>query len=148
MYTYPLNYCTVNPKFGSWIRIATNLERNKKIVNMLCARGQMQVLCTEGLFFMFCWPCISIYSFKEKPTWSTIYLQHISSNTSTCFRRIYSPSSGGTPCKYNSWYLLFSLDDCLLSWLGWNPARTTSFGFLGCEDVLQDKQFLMFQRIA
>jgi len=35
--------------------------------------------------FMFCWPCISIYSFKEKPTWCTIYLQYISSNTSTCF---------------------------------------------------------------
>jgi len=66
---------------------------------------------------MFCWPCISIYSFKEKPTWCTIYLQYILSNISTCFRCIYSSSSGGTPYGYN-WYLLFFLDDCLLSWQG------------------------------
>jgi len=36
-------------------------------------------------------------SFKENPTWCTIYLQYISSNISTCFGCIYSPSSGGTP---------------------------------------------------
>ena len=41
-------------------------------------------------------------SIKEKPTWWTIYLQYISSNTSTCFGRIYSPSSGGTQRGYNS----------------------------------------------
>jgi len=46
-----------------------------------------------------------------------IYLQYISSNTSTCFGCIYSPSSGGTPYGYKNWYLLFFLDDCLLSWL-------------------------------
>jgi len=46
--------------------------------------------------FFFCWLCISIYLFKEKPTWCTIYLQYISSNTSTCFGRIYSSSLGGT----------------------------------------------------
>jgi len=50
-----------------------------------------------------------------------------SSNTSTRFGRIYSLSSGGTPYGYNNWYLMFFLDDCLLSWLGWssNPATTT-----------------------
>jgi len=57
--------------------------------------------------FMFCWLYISIYSFKGKPTRRTIYLQYISSNTSTCFGRIYSPSSGGTPYGYNSKYQLF-----------------------------------------
>ena len=51
----------------------------------------------------------NMYSYKEKPTWYTIYLQYITSNTSTCFRRIYSPSSGGTPYGYNNWYLLFCL---------------------------------------
>ena len=50
---------------------------------------------------------------------------NISLNTSTCFGRIYSPSSGGTPYGYNSWYLLFFLDGCLLSWLCWNPTSTT-----------------------
>jgi hypothetical protein len=40
----------------------------------------------------------------------------ISSNTSTFFGRIYSPSLGGTPCGHNNWYLLLFLDDCLLSW--------------------------------
>ena len=30
------------------------------------------------------------------------------------------------PCVYNNWYLLFFLDDSLLSWLDWNnPTRTT-----------------------
>jgi len=47
----------------------------------------------------------------KKPTWCIIYLQYISSITSTCFGRIYSPLSGGTPNGYNSWYLLFFLDD-------------------------------------
>jgi len=63
---------------------------------------------------------VSVYSFKEKPICCTIYLQYISSHTSTGFWRIYSPSSGGTPYGYNNWYLLFFLNDCLLSWLGWN----------------------------
>jgi len=44
-------------------------------------------------------------SFEEKPTWCKIYLQCISSHTSTCFGRIYSSSSGGTPYGYNNWYL-------------------------------------------
>ena len=35
-------------------------------------------------------------SFKKKKTWYTIYLQYNSSNTSTCFGHIYTPSSGGT----------------------------------------------------
>jgi len=58
--------------------------------------------------FMFCCPCISIYSFKERSTWCTIYvyLQYILSNTSTYLGRIYSPSSGCTPYGYNIWYLL------------------------------------------
>ena len=37
--------------------------------------------------FMYCWPCISIYSCKENPTWCTTYSKYISS-TSTCFGRI------------------------------------------------------------
>ena len=45
--------------------------------------------------FMFCWQWISIYSFTEKPTRCAIYLQYTLSNTSTCFGRIYSSSSGG-----------------------------------------------------
>ena len=56
--------------------------------------------------FMLCLPCISIYSNKETPTWCTIYLQYISSSTSTCFGRIYSSSSGGTPYGYNNKYQL------------------------------------------
>ena len=56
-------------------------------------------------------------SLKERPTWSTIYLQYILSNTSICFGRIYSPSSWGTRNGYYNWYLLFFLDYCLLFWL-------------------------------
>jgi hypothetical protein len=68
--------------------------------------------------FLFCWPCIPIYSFKGKRTWCTIYLQYISSNTCTCFGHICSPSSGGTPYDYNNWYLLFFLDYCHPGWVG------------------------------
>jgi len=65
-------------------------------------------------FFMFCWPCTSIYSLKEKPTWCTTYLQYISSNTSTCFGFIYSPSSGATSYGYNNRFLLFHPYNVLL----------------------------------
>ena len=58
----------------------------------------------------------NIHSFKEKPMGCAIYPQYIPSNTSACFGSIYSPSSGSTPYGYNSWYLLYFLDDCLLSW--------------------------------
>jgi len=39
------------------------------------------------------------------------------------FRAYLGPSSGGKPCVYNSRYLLFCLDDCLLYWM--DPYRTT-----------------------
>ena len=42
-------------------------------------------------------------------------------STSTCFRRIYSPSSGGTPYIYNSWYLLFFLVCFMSSWIKVRP---------------------------
>ena len=35
------------------------------------------------------------------------------------FRAYLGPSSGGKPYVYNNLYLLFFLDDCLLSWLDW-----------------------------
>jgi len=45
----------------------------------------------------------------------TFTLSYISSNTYTCFGRLYRPSSGGTPYVYKSWCLCF-LDDCCLGW--------------------------------
>jgi hypothetical protein len=38
----------------------------------------------------------------------------ISSN-STCFGRIYAHHQEAQPYVYNSWYLLFFLDDCVVS---------------------------------
>ena len=35
------------------------------------------------------------------------------------FRAYLGPSPGGFPYVYKNWYLLFFLDDCLLSWLDW-----------------------------
>jgi len=64
--------------------------------------------------FMLYWQCISIWTCKEKPTWCTTYSLYISS-TSTCFGGYLCPSSGGTKVLYNNRYLLFFLDDCLLS---------------------------------
>jgi len=67
-------------------------------------------------------------SCKENPTWSTTYSKYISS-TSTCFGRIYAHHQELQLYVYNIWYLLFFIDDCLLSWLDWldwnNPTRTT-----------------------
>jgi hypothetical protein len=44
------------------------------------------------------------------------------------FRPYLCPLSGGKPYVYNNWYLLFFLDDCLLSCFDWisNPTRTTA----------------------
>jgi len=64
------------------------------------------------------------YSCKENQLDAQFILSIFRQSTSTCFGSIYSPSSGYTPYIHNSWYLLFFLVDCLLSWLGWNPNRT------------------------
>ena len=58
-----------------------HLEKVRSVVQ------QYMMSPTNLTVFMFCRPCTSIYSFKEKPTWCTIYLQYISSNTSTRFGR-------------------------------------------------------------
>ena len=42
-------------------------------------------------------------------------------------RAYLGPSSGGTTCVYNNWYLLFFLDDCLLTWLDWNFSLKNKF---------------------
>jgi len=42
------------------------------------------------------------------------------------FRAYLGPSSGGKPYVYNSWYLLFFLDDCLLSWLDCSDQTRTT----------------------
>jgi hypothetical protein len=42
------------------------------------------------------------------------------------FRPYLGPSSGGKPYVYNNWYLLFFLDDCLLSWMDWNNTPRTT----------------------
>ena len=62
------------------------------------ARGLLNAVQppSNTLHFRYRWPCISIYSYKDIPTCCTIYLQYISSNTSTCFGRIYTQSTGGT----------------------------------------------------
>jgi len=46
---------------------------------------------------MFCWPCISIYSRTETQLDAQLILSIFRQSTSTCFGRISSPSSGGTP---------------------------------------------------
>jgi len=47
------------------------------------------------------------------------------------FRAYLGPSSGGKAYVYNNWYLLFFLDDCLLSWLDSSPTRTTEIRLKG-----------------
>jgi len=61
---------------------------------------------------------------KEKPAWCTTYSWYISS-TSTCFGRIKVHHEEVQPYVYNHWYLLFFLDDYVLSWLDSIPTRTT-----------------------
>ena len=65
------------------------------------------------------WRVLSL-SCKEKPTLCTTFSI---SSTSTCFGHIQAHHQEVQPYVHNSWYLYF-LDDCLLSWLDWNPSRT------------------------
>ena len=58
--------------------------------------------------------CASRYIRVKKNQLDAQFIFSIFRQTSTCFGRNYCPSSGGTPYAYN-WYLLFYLDDCLLS---------------------------------
>ena len=52
------------------------------------------------------------YSFQEKPTWCTIYLQYISSNTSTCYGRIYTQSIQRT----SWWWAVVTPETCRGVW--------------------------------
>jgi len=63
-------------------------------------------------FFMFCWPCISIYPCNENQLVTLFILSLFHQLTSTCFGHICSPSSGGILYIYNNWYALCFLVDC------------------------------------
>ena len=61
---------------------------------------------------------IQPYIRVKKTNLCTTYFQYISS-TCTCFRCIQAHHQEVQPYVYSNWYLLFFLDDCLLSWLDW-----------------------------
>jgi hypothetical protein len=66
-------------------------------------------------YFMFCCPCISIHRCNETQRDALFILSLFRRSTSTCFGHICSPSSGGIPYIYNSWYVLCFLVDCLFA---------------------------------
>jgi hypothetical protein len=66
-------------------------------------------------YFMFCWPCISIYLCNENQLDALFILSLFRQSTSKCFGHICSPSSGGILYIYKNWYVLCSSVDCLLA---------------------------------
>ena len=82
--------------------------------------------CGYTACFPFCCPYVSIHSCKENQLDALFTLSIFRQSVSTCFGRIYSPSSGGTPYIYNNWHFLFFLVDCLLSWLGTQPGQQST----------------------
>jgi len=79
------------------------------------------VLCIgDRLHFMFCWPCISIDPCNENQLDALFIISLFRQSTSTCFKHICSPSSGGTLCMYNNLFV---------DWVGLehpNPANRQS----------------------
>jgi cellulose synthase/poly-beta-1,6-N-acetylglucosamine synthase-like glycosyltransferase len=58
------------------------------------------------LFFIFCWPCISIHLCNKNQLDALFIFSLFHQSTSSCFGHIRSPSSGGILHIYNSWYEL------------------------------------------
>jgi hypothetical protein len=81
-------------------------------------------MCSNVIFLCFV-DRASRYNCKENPTWCTIILSifrqhlHVSGVSMTHHLEV-------QPYVYNNWYLLFFLDDCLLSWLEPNQDNTQS----------------------
>jgi len=70
-------------------------------------------LKTLWVYFIFCWPCISIHPCSENQLDALLVfiLSLFRQSTSTCFEHICSPSSGLTLYIYNNWYVLCFLVD-------------------------------------
>jgi hypothetical protein len=76
------------------------------------------------IFFMFCWPCISIDPCNDNQLDAPFILSLFRHSTSTFFGRICSPSSGGVLYIYSNWYMLcFSVDGLFHS----NPSNRPLF---------------------
>jgi hypothetical protein len=76
----------------------------------------LKLLFNTTFYFMFCWPCISIYVCNE--TNLKHYLSSVYSVTITkCFGLASSPSSGG-----NNVYMWQLVRDVRLSWLSADPS--------------------------
>jgi hypothetical protein len=74
---------------------------------------------------MFCWPCISIHLCNKTQLDALFILGLFHQSTSTCFRHMCSPSSGGILYIYNNWYVQYFLVD-YLSAFHLNPANRHS----------------------
>ena len=72
------------------------------------------------LFFMFCWPYISIQLCNKTQLDALFILSSFHQSNATYFGHICSPSSGGILYIYNNWYVLCFLVDYLLAGLGRN----------------------------
>jgi hypothetical protein len=67
---------------------------------------QSLMLYKETWFFMFCWPCISIYLCNKNQLEALFILNLFRQSTSTSFGHVCSSSSGGILCIYNTYKLL------------------------------------------
>ena len=60
-----------------------------------------------SVYFMFCWPYISIHLCKKNQLDALFILSLLRQSTSTCFGHIGSPSSGDIQYIYNTYQLLY-----------------------------------------
>jgi hypothetical protein len=110
--------------YFKFVTILKKINKNASILNVTSFMTNI-THCEMYLNFVFCWPCISTYSCIENQLDALFTLSIFRQSASTCFGCIYSQSSGGTPSIHNNWHLLFVSVDFLLSWLGWDPTKTT-----------------------
>jgi len=77
----------------------------------ICIFYTCKVLGRKSLNFIFCWPCTSIHLCNKNQLHALFIFNLFCQSTSTCFRHIFSPSSGGILYTYNSWCVLCFLVD-------------------------------------
>jgi hypothetical protein len=83
------------------------------VCGLLIVRRFLKVL-EDVKFFMLGWPCSLNYMNNNQHNALFIF-SLLSYHTSTCFRHISSPSTGGTMYICGKWYLLYGTVDCQLT---------------------------------
>jgi len=118
-------YCLISARAMNAKSVAAVMFEVVRIITLGYLKHK-QSFMTSGLLlqkfyilFMFCWPCISIYSCKENQLDALFILSIFHQSTSTCFGHNYSPPSVDAP-----WILFFFLV-CCPGWVPTQPGQQT-----------------------